>query len=104
MRRTLFVLLFLISVAMLPLCAQQSAEKSSILADTPPMGWNSWDSYGLTINEAQFKANVDWFNKNLKTYGWQYVVIDEGWYLNHPENQAKRMHGVRQRLKARPIY
>jgi len=24
-------------------------------APTPPMGWNSWDAYGLTINEADFK-------------------------------------------------
>ena len=62
---------------------------SQALAATPPMGWNSWDSYGLTITEAQFNANTAWFNENLKAYGWQYVVIDEGWYLNHPENQGK---------------
>jgi len=58
-------------------------------ADTP-MGWNSWDSYGLTITEDQFKANVAWFNQHLKQYGWQYVVIDEGWYLQHPENAATK--------------
>ena len=22
------------------------------------MGWNSWDAYGLTIDEADFKANA----------------------------------------------
>lgn len=60
-----------------------------MLAATPPMGWNSWDSYGLTVTEAQFKANAEWLNANLKSYGWQYVVVDEGWYLNHPENQGK---------------
>jgi hypothetical protein len=27
-------------------------------APTPPMGWNSWDSYGLTITEAEYRANV----------------------------------------------
>lgn len=54
------------------------------------MGWNSWDSYGLTINETQFKQNVEWFNSHLKRYGWQYVVIDEGWYLEHPENAATK--------------
>jgi len=52
------------------------------------MGWNSWDAYGSTINEAQFKANVAWFHRHLQPYGWQYVVIDEGWYLAHPENSA----------------
>lgn len=58
------------------------------LAATPPMGWNSWDSYGLTITQAQFKQNVDWLNAHLKADGWQYAVIDEGWYLAHPENAA----------------
>ncbi|WP_216841221.1 glycoside hydrolase family 27 protein [Acidobacterium sp. S8] len=66
----------------------QSHEK--LIAPTPPMGWNSWDSYGLTITENQFKANVDWFNQHLKPYGWQYVVIDEGWYLQHPENAGTK--------------
>ena len=70
-----------------PLVAQHS---SPLLAPTPPMGWNSWDSYGLTITEDQFKANVAWFNQHLKQYGWQYVVIDEGWYLQHPENAATK--------------
>jgi alpha-galactosidase len=51
------------------------------LAATPPMGWNSWDSYGLTITEAQFRANVNAFAKLLKPAGYQYVVVDEGWYL-----------------------
>ena len=60
------------------------------LAAMPPMGWNSWDSYGLTITEDQFKANVEWFNQHLKPYGWQYVVIDEGWYLQHAENAGTK--------------
>ncbi|HYK35978.1 glycoside hydrolase family 27 protein [Alloacidobacterium sp.] len=69
------------------LLAQKSA---TLLAPTPPMGWNSWDSYGLTITEDQFKANVDWVNTHLKQFGWQYVVIDEGWYLQHPENAGTK--------------
>lgn len=69
------------------LVAQQNLP---LLAPTPPMGWNSWDSYGLTITEDQFKANVAWFNQHLKPYGWKYVVIDEGWYLQHPENAGTK--------------
>ncbi len=64
--------------------------KTPLLAPTPPMGWNSWDSYGLTITEDQFKANTDWLNQHLKQYGWKYVVIDEGWYLQHPEKAATK--------------
>ena len=60
------------------------------LAPTPPMGWNSWDSYGLTITETEFKANVDWLHQHLQRFGWQYVVVDEGWYLAHPENAGTK--------------
>ena len=59
------------------------------LAPTPPMGWNSWDSFGLSVTEQEFKGNVDWLNTNLKQYGWQYVVVDEGWYLRNPESHGK---------------
>src|SRR5260370_40695527 len=54
------------------------------LAMTPPMGWNSWDGYGTTINEADFKANADWFAKQLKPSGWQYVVVDMEWFVTNP--------------------
>jgi hypothetical protein len=53
------------------------------------MGWNSWDSYGRTIAEAQFKANARWMAKHLKRFGWQYVVIDEGWYIPNPESKPQ---------------
>ena len=51
------------------------------LAVHPPMGWNSWDAYGLTISEPQFRDNVSVLAKTLKPFGWQYAVIDEGWFL-----------------------
>jgi len=47
------------------------------------MGWNSWDAYGLTINEADFKANATELAK-LRTHGWIYAVIDQGWYMRNP--------------------
>jgi alpha-galactosidase len=65
-----------------PPAADQSP--ASALATTPPMGWNSWDGYGTTINEADFKTNADWFAKHLKPFGWQYVVIDADWFVTNP--------------------
>jgi hypothetical protein len=58
-----------------------------VLAPTPPMGWNSWDSYGLTIDEAQFRANVEVLANRLKPAGYKYAVVDEGWYLLNPQKQ-----------------
>ena len=49
---------------------------TATLAKTPPMGWNSWDGYGTTIDEKEFRANALWFAKHLKPFGWQYVTID----------------------------
>ena len=53
----------------------------------PPMGWNSWDSYGLTVTEAQFRANASVL-ASLRSYGWQYAVVDEGWYMRAPDGQT----------------
>jgi alpha-galactosidase len=47
------------------------------------MGWNSWDAYGLTIDEDDYKANATVL-AGLLQYGWQYAVIDEGWYMQNP--------------------
>ena len=55
--------------------------QSSIIAATPPMGWNSWDSFSRTLDEKSIKANARWLAHNLKRFGWEYVVVDEGWYL-----------------------
>jgi alpha-galactosidase len=64
-------------------------QAQSPLAATPPMGWNSWNSYGLTIREPDVRANADWMAAHLKSFGWQYIVIDEGWYLKNPESNGK---------------
>src|ERR1019366_7863036 len=64
------------------LCAALAAVAAPAekLAPTPPMGWNSWDAYGLTIDEEQFRANAQVL-AGLKSYGWNYAVVDEGWYF-----------------------
>lgn len=46
---------------------------------TPPMGWNSWDCYGAGVTEEIVKKNADYIAKNLKPYGWEYVVVDIQW-------------------------
>jgi alpha-galactosidase len=61
--------------------------RAQTLAPTPPMGWNSWDAYGLNINEDQFKANATVL-AGYQQYGWQYVVIDEGWYMANPTGRT----------------
>ena len=51
-----------------------------MVAQTPPMGWNSWDCFGAAVNEEQVKANAEYMAQNLKQFGWEYVVVDIEWY------------------------
>lgn len=88
-----FLIVGMTILTAVPLFAQQqkarAAEqrKEQILAATPPMGWNSWDSFGLTINEQQFRDNVQVLAKKLKPFGYNYAVIDEGWFFPNPEDR-----------------
>ena len=51
------------------------------------MGWNSYDYYDTTVNEAQVRANADYMAANLKEFGWQYVVIDIEWFAHGAGSQ-----------------
>ena len=50
------------------------------LAPTPPMGWNSWDSFGTGVTEGEVKANADYMAGKLARHGWQYIVVDIQWF------------------------
>ena len=49
-------------------------------APTPPLGWNSYDTFGDSVTEAEVRANADYLKEHLLPHGWQYVVIDYRWY------------------------
>lgn len=61
----------------------QKIIKYKTWAQTPPMGWNSWDCYGSTVEESEVKANADYMAKNLKKYGWEYIVVDIRWFVEN---------------------
>ena len=89
MKRLPFFLVVLFAGAMFwPATRAAAADDSrnSGLAPTPPMGWNSWDSYGPTVREEEVKANADYMAANLAKFGWQYVIVDIEWY--QPKSKA----------------
>jgi len=50
------------------------------LALTPPMGWNSWNCWGTTVDqEKMLNAGRVFIQKGLVNYGWSYIDIDDGW-------------------------
>jgi len=53
-------------------------------APTPPMGWNSFVTYGDSVTEQEVMANAQYMKDNLAEYGWDYVVVDYRWYDPKP--------------------
>ncbi len=72
--------------------AHSQPRRGKLVAATPPMGWNSWDSYGRTLNEQSIKASAKWMAQHLKRFGWDYVVVDEGWYLANLDAKGNDQH------------
>ena len=63
---------------------------TEIAAKTAPMGWNSWDCYGASVTEDIVRANADFMAKNLKQYGWEYIVVDIQW--SEPTAESHEYH------------
>jgi alpha-galactosidase len=50
------------------------------LAPTPPMGWNSWNKFGVKIDETLVLETAEaMVSSGMRDAGYRYVVIDDGW-------------------------
>jgi len=54
--------------------------KEKVLAAKPPLGWNSFDSYGVYLYEEAAFGTLEAMATKLKPFGYEYFVIDLGWY------------------------
>lgn len=52
----------------------------SKIALTPPMGWNSWNCWGLSVTQDKvISSSKALIEKGLADYGYCYMNIDDGW-------------------------
>ncbi len=59
------------------------------LAQTPPMGWNSWNVWGLSVSADKVKAAADaMVSSGLAAHGFSYINIDDGWEKGRDPNSA----------------
>ncbi|MEV4559264.1 hypothetical protein AB0K51_20060 [Kitasatospora sp. NPDC049285] len=59
------------------------------LALTPPMGWNSWNTFGPNITLQQVVRTIDHKAANgLVAAGYDTVTVDDGWSLWHRDGQS----------------
>ena len=63
-----------------------AADSWENLAQTPPMGWNSWNTFRLEINEDLVRGIADMFvERGFKDAGYEYIVIDDGWQIDRDD-------------------
>ena len=56
------------------------------LAQTPPMGWNSWNKFGCNVSEQLIKEMADaMIATGMKDAGYEYLVIDDCWQVGRDE-------------------
>jgi alpha-galactosidase len=57
-----------------------SAQKFEGLAPTPPMGWNSWNTFKTEISEKLVMETADrMVSSGMRDAGYLYLVLDDGW-------------------------
>src|SRR5476651_754587 len=58
----------------------QNTGLTGTLAPTPPMGWNSWNTFQTRIDEPLLKGMVDaYVSSGMRDAGYQYFTLDDGW-------------------------
>lgn len=83
-RLSLLLLAILLTVTSSSIFAKKASNKkvskTVLLAQTPPLGYNSFDSYGLNIYEEIALKEIDAFIEKFVPHGYEYFVIDNGWF------------------------
>jgi alpha-galactosidase len=74
-------LVILVAMILKPALSFGQVERNS-LAQTPPMGWNSWNKFQCNVSEDLIKTVADAMAANgMKDAGYEYVVIDDCWQV-----------------------
>ena len=93
----------LIIALLIAFCFPAYAQRNKSLALTPPMGWNSWNTFGTHINEKLIKETARaMVSSGMKAAGYKYIIIDDGWEARHRDahqdllaDPKKFPHGIK---------
>ena len=59
-------------------------------ADTPPMGWNSWNAFYHDVDEEKVIASAQVIlDSGLAARGYRYINIDDGWWLKRDADTGR---------------
>lgn len=69
--------------------AKEETLKFEGLAITPPMGWNSWNTFATNIDEKLIKETADiMVSSGMSNAGYKYIVLDDGWMAKERDSQG----------------
>jgi len=72
MKKIGFLLAFVVSIGY--------AQKFESLALTPPMGWNTYNTFAGNFNEKIIRDMVDVIaSSGMRDAGYRYIIIDDNW-------------------------
>jgi alpha-galactosidase len=61
-------------------------EVGDLISLTPPMGWNSWNCWGLSVSDDKVRRSARLMKQTgLVDHGWTYINIDDGWEDTHKD-------------------
>lgn len=75
------------------LCLWFTSEANEQLAELPPRGWNSYDSFSWTVDENAYLQNAKILAEKLLPHGYQYAVIDYLWYRRYVDGAYSDSYG-----------
>jgi len=61
----------------------QAVAQTTGKSSAPFLGWNSYNCYGSNINDELTNQNLDAFIEKLKPFGYDYFVLDAGWFRHY---------------------
>jgi alpha-galactosidase len=93
----------MLSMLLICLPMTAAAQKFEGLAMTPPMGWNTWNTFAGNINEALIQETAEAMIANgMRDAGYVYIVLDDCWSAkerdgagNLTADPAKFPHGMK---------
>ncbi|GAA4669962.1 glycoside hydrolase family 27 protein [Phytohabitans rumicis] len=87
------VVLVLVGAAVVTSTAGPAQALNNGVARTPPMGWNSWNTFGCNISETLIRQMADAIaSSGMRDRGYQYVVVDDCWF-NPNRDSAGNLQG-----------
>lgn len=66
--------------------------RNQMIAKTPPMGWNSWNTFFHNVSDELLCSVADaMVEQGLRDAGYEYLIVDDGWMQKERTAQGKQV-------------